>query len=793
MALDSGNAPVGAPGGTALNGGVGEASPAPASAAPPVEPPPASPRAPARPGPEARSVGDDSGFVSGRFPSTDPDHPAWSARVRPTHDAPFRRLLARLSQNEDTQFLLVVALVGALGGLGAVGLRVALEHLTPLFFGTVVAARDIFIAGAEASPARRLAAPFTGAFLGGILLWVVQRRVPGGGAGMATIMEAVSIRHGVVSLRASLGRAGASLLTMAGGGSIGREGPIIAVAAAFASRVGRGARLTDERLRILVGAGAAAGFAAAYGTPVAATLFVLELVVGSFALEVLAPIALAAVVGTVVARVHLGEVSLYQMQVFEMRSPIELGAYFVLGLAAAAAGALFLEALRLAERLYQRLPGVVARTAVGGLVVGAIGLAGVPHVYGNGYEATSLVLKGGLVAPSFLAVIFVAKIAGTAATVGSGSPGGVFTPALLLGASLGAALGHAVHALLPSLTAPAEGYALVGMGALLAATTHAPLLSVVFVFEVSRHFDHSSAILLPLLLACIVASLAAQRIHPKSVYAEELERRGLQWEGSAEERVLRAIRVRDIMRDAPPILPPSLPVDEVVKTFLTTPVQMIYLGRTDAVGKELYGAIDFQSAKQAINDSSLAGVAIAADIASPVEPLRPDDSVVDASEKLWRASCEELPVVDRDRHLVGVVTRRDLLAAIDREVLRRNVLLAKVRWRGDEGTVTDFFELPKGQRLDQVPVPARYVGRTIADIDLRRKHGLNVLAILRLDEDGRLHRFAPKGRDRLALGDILVVIGRGQAVERFKALAAGDEDAAAPLDASEDGSRDEGA
>lgn len=670
----------------------------------------------------------------------------------------FRRIVVRIAPNEDTRFLLLTALAGAFGGLISVALKWFIVKAQVLFFlgGT----EDLLETARAAPPWLLVAAPAAAGLLGGLISLVAARSA--GGGGVATIMEAVAIRHGVVRVTSTMWRAIASAVTIAGGGSVGREGPIVGLAAAMASRLGRVARLPERRLRIIVAAGAAAGFAAAYNTPIAGTLFVLEVIIGLFAVELIGPIALAAVIGTLVARaVPEAATPIYLAEHVKLESGYEMFGYLILGFAAAAAGALFLETLHWSETFFGklRLPGPL-KTTIGGVIVGAIAAAGLPEVLGNGQEPANEVLRNAILP---LAFVFFAKIVATCATVGSGAPGGVYTPTLLLGASLGGAFGRGFEAIAPFPCAEPGAYALVGMGALLAATTRAPLLSVVFIYETS----YDEAILLPLLLSCTIASLGASRLRPKSIYEEELERRGLSWEGTEEERALRAIRVRDIMRTNAPLLPPSLPVSEVVKAFLTTRVSALYIGDGE---EKLQGAIDFQDAKAAINKPELEGVAVAADFAKPVPTLSPDASIVDANEALWRTEYEQLPVVDSDGKFLGLVTRRDLLGAIDREVLKRNVLLAKIRYRAEEGTVTDFFELPLGQRLEQVPLPESMQGRTLAECNLREKHGLNVLAVVRPHPDGSHERFSPHGSDILVPGDALVVIGTREAVEKFKAL-----------------------
>jgi CIC family chloride channel protein len=273
----------------------------------------------------------------------------------------------------------------------------------------------------------------------------------------------------------------------------------------------------------LIAAGTAAGFTAAYNTPLAAVLFVLEVVVGVVALDTVVPVLIATVVATTLTRAAVGEGPIYGQRAFHLSSPAELLAFGGLGLFAALGAQAFMRMLSWGERLFrQSWLKPPWRSALGGLLAGAL-VAVLPEVAGNGYEPLNAILNGSF-AVGFTLWLLLGKCLATTASVSSGSPGGVFTPTLLLGGGLGfvyaAALSHTGLAL-----GAAGGYALVGMAAATAATTHAPMMAAVMVFELSGDY----AIALPLVLATALATFASRSLRSDSIYTAELRQRGVAW------------------------------------------------------------------------------------------------------------------------------------------------------------------------------------------------------------------------------------------------------------------------
>jgi FimV-like protein len=422
-------------------------------------------------------------------------------------------LLLALGPRDLHLLLLLAAVTGVLGALVTVLFREAIDGLASLYGGH----GSSLAAMAVALPAwQRLLIPALGGLIAGLILQEIGTRLRG--RTTTDYMEAVAVGDGWISVRQSLVRATSSLFTVASGGSIGREGAMVQLAAMVASVLGRISRLPTDRLRLLVAAGAAAGLAAAYNAPLAATIFVAEIVLGSIALEYIGPVIVAAVIASVTVHDIFGYAPAYAIPEFSLVSDWELGLFIVLGLVAGHLAPFFLQLLERTSQLFARMPlPLVGRMTVGGLIVGAISVYE-PQVWGKGYSVVDSVL----LAPwawQALVTVLVLKMLATAVTLGSGGIGGAFTPTLFVGAMLGALFGTLIHALLPVGTGPVSAYAVVGMGAMLAGTTHAPLMSILMILEMTMDYQ----IVLPLMLAVVIAHYTAVRYTGvRPMYAESL-------------------------------------------------------------------------------------------------------------------------------------------------------------------------------------------------------------------------------------------------------------------------------
>jgi CIC family chloride channel protein len=396
--------------------------------------------------------------------------------------------------------------------------------------------------------------------------------------------------------------------------------------------------------------------------------------------------------------------------------------------------------------------------------VGVLGIF-LPEVWGNGFEANNRILRGN---PTllFLAALFVGKILATSATIGSGGVGGVFTPTLLVGACLGGGVARIVQLVFPGFDAPVGGYALLGMGGLMAGITRAPLLALIMIFELTQN----TAVLLPMMIVSVLAVVSARAFQEDSIYIQSLRSAGIVWEKTPEATMLSSLRVSEIMREDVKLVPRTTPLPEILRAFLQNRALYLYVG--DEEGR-LLGVIDLHDVKDILHEQDLSSVVIAEDLVSEIPFVTPSEPLTSVNEKLWFRDLGQLPVVEspETRRFLGIVTRRDLLGAFDREVLQHNRLLARVRTIGEGSDEMDYFELPEKHRLVELPIPRSLEGKTVAESGLRNRFGVSVLAVKRQTREGIQRRFVPGPEDRLQPRDVLIVLGTDDAIANLKSQA----------------------
>jgi len=501
---------------------------------------------------------------------------------------------------------------------------------------------------------QRLLIPALGGIIAGLIIYFGTRLAR---KSSTDYMEAIVLGDGVVSFRSSMVKCASAMFSIASGASIGREGPLVQLSAVLASLFGRWRGMPPLQLRLLVACGAAAGIASAYNAPIGGALFVAEIVLQSLAMETFGPLVFASVVATLTIRRLLGDSPLYEIQIPSVRlhSNWEILPYFLLGLLAGLVAPWFLRLLRASERLFSKLPlPVYLRIALGGLTVGALAILH-PQVCGNGYSVINQVLHEHVVWQVLL-VIFVFKLLATAATFGSGAVGGVFTPTLFAGACLGVLYCDFVQRIWPGPPLVPAAFALVGMGAFLSATTHAPLMAIIILFELTLDYD----IILPLMLACVVAHYTCSAFEKNSVYSESLKRKGF----GAFRQELGALSVADIMRANPVAVGENARFTEIAENFVRNRFNYLYVIDDE---KTFRGVISLHDIKSYLNDPELAQLVIARDILQEGFPtIVPEASLATALERFSHHDGERLPVTSsrNGQRLLGSISKTDLLLAL---------------------------------------------------------------------------------------------------------------------------------
>jgi CIC family chloride channel protein len=668
----------------------------------------------------------------------------------------FRLALRRRFRQDDRAYGIVLTLaVGALGAVAAVGVR---------YVGLAVQWIVLHDAHEPLRAARAIGFPMivlipaAGGVLYGLLIRLFR---PGrSGEGTSEIMEAVSLSGSArLDLPGSVKKSVASVVLNALGGSVGREGPIVQLASAGASRLAQALRVPLERRRVLIGCGAAAGMAAAYNAPIGAAMFVMEIVHGNFALEIFGPVVLASVTATMVSWGAFGSAPLYPVPLVPAPALVALPLFALLGALVAWTGLVFRGAVEVAERLFKRIPlPLEARAATGGLVVGLLAWW-IPEVWGNGYDGVREVLAG-MIAPAVLVPLLIAKIAATSSSLGSGGSGGVFTPALLIGAVAGGVFGLGAELVLPGLHVAPVFFVLAGMTAAIASTTFAPITAMIMVFEMCQNYGA----VMPLAIVTVTATWVSRGLRRDSIYTESLRRRGVDFDVAFEQMALASLRAEDLIRTDALTVGADAPVADVLDLFARSRGTAVYVTREE----RLVGAIDLRDAFQVADPSRRRDSLTAIDLVRDVPRVTPRTPLDEVMRRFSQLELAQLPVValhDPD-HLIGSVARRDVVSALDREVLRRRMLLAQ--YLGAK--VPSEFGARRGGDLaiDEHPVPVAWVGHTLQGLDPYRSSGVFVLAVKRGGE-AEAEEITPVPIDHIFLeGERVVLLGSNAALDHAR-------------------------
>jgi chloride channel protein, CIC family len=576
------------------------------------------------------------------------------AAARPAAPAVFYRSLREfLSQlpGVSQRFWMLVVATGVVSGLGSVVLLRLLALAKRLCWGEAPTFLEAFTA---ASPARRVIVPALAGLLVTASMLLVKRRL--GGHGTAGIIESIWVHQGRLQLGRAFLRGFLSIVVVGMGASLGREGALVQTGAASGSWLADRFHVTRTQARLLVACGAASGIAAAYNVPIGGALFGLEVLLGSFALELFGPVVVSCVTATIIARIVAGDAPSYVVPSYALMRPREILVGLALGPILGLAGALYVKVLGWIEVQLYRVPRGAARL-LPPLALALVGLVSLrfPELLGNGYDSVKGALLGRIPLGLLLVLPFL-KLAATAISAGSGVPGGLFTPSLFFGALLGGGLGELVHRLSPSLAPTPAAFALVGMAGVLAGTTHAAVSAVLIVFELTGDYG----VILPLMLSAAIAAATSRTFERDSLYTAPLRRRGVKLPELPRPEWLRvtpasALTSREVER-----CPPDMPFRALLPRLLALPPgHDLYV--VDGEGT-LLGVIALDALKGTIPDEQLLSMIVAADVMEDEVPVVTSGmTLAEVAAQFTEVDLERLPVLDERRRLVGTVAIRDVI------------------------------------------------------------------------------------------------------------------------------------
>lgn len=601
--------------------------------------------------------------------------------------------------------------------------------------------------------------PALGGLLVGLLVYYFAREAKG--HGVPEVMEAVALRGGRIRPVVVVVKSLASSLSIGTGGSVGREGPIVQIGSAIGSVIGQRFGLSDDRIRNLVACGAAAGIAATFNAPIAGVLFALEVILGEFGVRYFSSVVVSAVVSSVIGRLVFGNYPAFVIPAeYGLNSLWEYALYPLLGIAAALIGVFYTRAIYWAEDRFDHWKGVVEwlKPAIGGVLLGGLALLyprviglqwdRVPQVFNVGYEVIESALANDLTLKIALALL-VLKLIATSLTLGSGGSGGVFAPSLFIGAMLGVVFGLTAKLVLPGVVASPGAYALVGMGAVFAASAHAPLSAIIILFELTGDYR----IILPLMLTVVIATILSQiLLKGESIYTLKLSRRGVHLQRGRDIDVLQGVLVSEVMTQQYYRVDVDTPLKHAWDLINQTHAHSLLVCHKNG---DLYGILTLSDLERGMQQGLLetATVREVTTGRSRLVVAYPNESVGQVLSRMGSRDLTRAPVVsvDEPHKLLGMIRREDIIRAYNMGLARRS----EIRERAAQKQISAVNEV---EFLDLLLEEGdRAVGKTLSSLGDSLPKDCILVSIQRNGQ-----RLIPHGDTVFQAGDLITAYVEAQ-------------------------------
>jgi len=569
---------------------------------------------------------------------------------------------------ENTRMMVIATVIGLLAGGCNIIFRTVVHWVHAIFMD---GGKELL--GIELGGWHLLLLPLI-PISGMVLLIPLSLKFPGevNGYGFTQFLRKVNLEGGYIKARSIVLKIISTALTIGTGNSAGVEGPIAAIGGAAGSQVGQFFRVSGSRMKVYIAAGAAGGIAGMFNAPIAGIFFASEIVLlGTFEISSFAALVIASALSTVVTRAYYGATPAFPIPHYNMVNPfVEIPLYTLLAVIVGLVAVFHIHIFYWIRDKYAALPiHPQLKPITGAFIIGCIAIF-YPQIMGDGYEFLEEVLNGEGAILLLFALIFL-KIFATAITLGSGGAGGVFAPALFIGAMIGGCFGHVANSLLPTLTADPGAYATVGIGAFLAASTHAPMTAIFLLFEMTGNYK----IIVPIMLTSIIGTVVATKFKHDSIDTVDFSREGIDIHEGREAAIMKSIRVGKAITEDVDFISERANINHLLEIFRMAK-DSFYFPVVDDSGR-MTGIISMQDVKNILHRAEEERVCylVGGICSRDVIMLTPDDTLYKAMQLFDVKGIEEIPVVEdlENKWVVGMLKRRDVIAAYNHEVLKKGI------------------------------------------------------------------------------------------------------------------------
>ncbi len=668
--------------------------------------------------------------------------------------------LDRMSMPEYTLFSFYAVGIGAIVGLAVVLFHKSIHWVDHLFF-TYGTEAFFFLGGGAV-----ILIPVIGLILQSLMIYffpkIAKKR------GVADVIKSVATRGGFIRFKTTVFHFIAPVISMGSGGTVGPEGPAAQIGGGVASKLAQVLSLSDSRRRMFTAAGAGAAIAAVFNTPLGGVFFALEIILlNEFQSATFSALILSSVTASTISRIFLGNYSVFRFQVPDVGHYEHYYLFAVLGLLSGLLSILYINysdrvSLLFKRNLLKRMPQWALMSAVG-LAVGISGYF-YADIFGIGYQAINKVLASNL-AWQIAAILLVMKFILVPLILHSGGFGGVFAPSLFMGAMFGYLFAMVVRSVWGINIDPTT-FVLVSMGAVLGGINSIPISSILIIFEMTKDYTF----ILPLMLAVVISTTIVQLVIKGSVHVKHLEQEGYRISSGRESSILSSIVVSEVMTPDVTLIPAQTPLPKLVAQLLDSPHSVFYT--VDKEGK-LSGTITENELRPIITEyDSLREMVVANDIARPeVIYVNEDDTLEHVFKLFGNSNLDQFPVlsVDESSKVIGTIRRQNAITAYNRASLKYNIT---------DGLASELRTIKKsvvskvadGYSIVEKMAPKSFVGKTLVDLKLRNKFGLEVLMIKNrktflheADEEITI----PDASYKIESDDILVLFGADEKIKEI--------------------------